>query len=372
MMALHVALLGDWHTDGQSLLDYLRKDIPADFTHFPNGEDLLQALSKNHFDAVVLDASALASSGVPLWQQVAKAYPALPVFCWGSTESSLPSEPRSAPLQMVRDSHALRQALQAEEEHRLRGRLSGVSLPGLLQMLQYEQRSCQLRLRHKATSGDLFLRHGRLIHASHEHLSPVDAALEMLLWTPVDVVFERLPPAILQTLREPLDHLLLEAARLRDERQEGDPIPSRSRGTAGRLNSGKWLLPTHILGGADGLLVEVMGLPGILLGAVVDTEHRLLVALRKQRDIPTGTQLHSHISDAHIALCSLLLNFGEQESLEDVFLTTNDLLIVLRPLRDSPQFLLCAVFERSIAPLGLMRAQITRLAEGFLPAQQAG
>jgi hypothetical protein len=186
----------------------------------------------------------------------------------------------------------------------------------------------------------------------------------------VDVVFERLLELPPQTLREPLDHLLLEAARLRDERQESDKAPLRTRGTSGRLSSGRWLLPTHILGGANGLLSEAMVLPGVLLAAVVDTEHRILVALRKQRELPLGTQIHCQISDAHLALRSLLSDLGEQGSLEDVFLTTNNLLLVLRPLRASPAFLLCAAFERSTAPLGLMRTQIARLAEGFLPAEQ--
>lgn len=363
MTRLSVALLSAKLVGALPLVEHLRTLVIADFSPFVSQDELLNALSVRHFDAVLVDLDA---TGSPFWQRLVQEHPALLIVCWGETPSPLQTEPRLAPVVVVNDPASLQKILQEESEHTLRGRLGGVSLPGLLQMLQYEQRSCRMRIRSGALSGELSLRSGRLAHASWEQFSPREAALEMLLWSPVDVAFERYQESSLPPLREPLDYLLLEAARLRDERQNSkQPFPSATSAT-GRLSSARWLLPPSMLGDSDALLSEVMLLPGATTAAVIDTEHRVLVALR-QKNATQTQRLQGAISDGILAMNTLLLDIQEQARLEDVIVTATNLLLVLRPLRVSPGFVLAAAFARDTAPLGLVRAQITKLADSFIP-----
>jgi len=234
-------------------------------------------------------------------------------------------------------------------------------------MLQYEQCSCRLRIRERNRAGEIFLHQGRLVHAAYGSHTPRQAALEILVWDPIDVVLDPLPDLPAPSLQESLDYLLLEAARLQDERPS-TPLSLPIGSSTGRLSSAKWLLPLNILRSAEELLHGVMELPGVSVAAILDRERRLLVAF-KQRVTYPAQGLADRVSELFLAMDALLAGMGNATAptVEDLLVTTTSEILMLRPLRNSPGFVLLTVFDRSVSILGLARTQLAKLAENFHP-----
>jgi hypothetical protein len=103
---------------------------------------------------------------------------------------------------------------------------------------------------------------------------------------------------------------------------------------------------------------------GSTAAAVVDFDNRLLVALRTRKNdaIP---RIHGTISDAMQAISTLLADMQLRSATEDVLITVGNAYILLRPLRAMPTLVLFAAFDRETAALGLLRAQVSRLAQDF-------
>ncbi|MFO0559357.1 MAG: DUF4388 domain-containing protein [Polyangiales bacterium] len=340
------------------------KLAPVDFVPMQSPKELGRDLQRQRFDAIVVDHGYTTALGEPLWAELAAEYPTMPIAVLSAPAPLPVIENRAVSVSSVASDEQVADFLSAEVLSVTRGRLSGVSLPSVLQVLQMEQRTCRLRVRSAALLGELFVRNGALVHASLRKLSPMDAALELLTWTDADVVFDRFPAGTAHSIDGPLDFLMMEAARLRDERVAAglfEPMRSTSPLNA---NTESWLVPAVLRGDADALLSEVMSISGSTAAAVVDFDNRLLVALRTRKNdaIP---RIHGTISDAMHAIATLLADMKLRSATEDILVTVGSAYILLRPLRAMPTLVLFAAFDREIATLGLLRAQVSRLAQDF-------
>jgi hypothetical protein len=275
------------------------------------------------------------------------------------------AEARSAPVVAVANDQSLLEFLSAEVISVTRGRLSGVSLPSVMQVLQMEQRTCRLRVRSHSAVGELFVRNGALVHAAHRKLAPRDAALTLLAWTDADVVFDRLPPGTNNTISESLDFLLIEAARLIDE--NGALLNSGAIRVSGALSStsANWLIPAVVRGGADVLVDQVMSVSGAASCAVVDIEHRLMVASKIPQE-EQAARLNTSVADAMVSMATLLADVQLQSATEDILVTVGNAHVLLRPLRVMPTLVLFASFDRETSALGFIRSQVAKIADQFV------
>lgn len=334
--------------------------IPADFVAINSSRDL----SKHHYDAALIDQSIELTVGAPLWAEVAAALPALPMVVWGV--GPLAGEAlsrRSAPCVLVSDVAALREFVAAEISEVARGRLSGVSLPSVLQVLQIERRTCRLRVRSDGNIGELFVRHGALVHAGYRQFAPRDAAIELLSWECADVVIDRVPVGVADTLDDSLDFLLLEAARVRDENAAlGATAGLRTSGSA-TMTTASWLVPAVLRGDARALCSEAMKIPGTTAAAVIDHEHRVVVAQQQGVDAK-AVPLHDTISDVMGAASRLLSSLDAPPIADDVIFTAGNLFVMLRPLRAASMVFFVAIDSNSSA-LGLARAHLSKLTKDF-------
>lgn len=359
-----IAVLDAQGTELHALPSTWEKLAPVEFVPVETARDLQRELSRQRFDAAIVHYSKRAPSGAPLWAAIASEHPVLPIAVWGSTSPVILAEARSAPVVSVCSDQSLLEFLSSEVISVTRGRLSGVSLPSVMQVLQMEQRTCRLRVRSHSSVGELFVRNGALVHASHRKFEPREAALTMLAWTDADVVFDRLPPGTNNTISESLDFLLIEAARLIDEK--GAMLNTGALRVTGALSatSANWLIPAVVRGGADVLVEEVMAVSGALSCAVVDIEHRLMVASK----IPLEDQalrLNASVADAMVSMATLLADVQLQSSTEDILVTVGGAHVLLRPLRVMPSLVLFATFDREISALGFVRSQVAKLADQF-------
>lgn len=96
-------------------------------------------------------------------------------------------------------------------------RIEGVSLPGFVQLVEMERRSCTLFVASAERRGVLSFIDGRLIDAHSPERDGEAAALEIFGWVDAIFAFHRNVAASTSTVRRGLTELLLESARLRDE-----------------------------------------------------------------------------------------------------------------------------------------------------------
>jgi CheY-like chemotaxis protein len=98
------------------------------------------------------------------------------------------------------------------------GFLSGISVPGFVQLLNIERQTLALNLQKKdGGSGTLFFADGELVHAVRGDTAGEAAALVLLAWEQADMVIDcgRAPDA--RTIGKPLSFLLMESMRTKDE-----------------------------------------------------------------------------------------------------------------------------------------------------------
>ncbi|MBL8678584.1 MAG: DUF4388 domain-containing protein [Myxococcales bacterium] len=360
-----IAVLGPSLPLSEELAARWKALAPVEFVPFESTDELLHDLGRERYDGVIVHRDAPANDGVPAWRVVAYNTPALPVVRWGDQDRLSIADTRAAPLVAMGTQEALAAFIMNEIVSVARGRLSGVSLPSVLQVLQMEQRTCRLRVRTGHSMGELFVRSGALIHASFKKREPNDAALEMLAWSDADVVFDRLPMNTEPTIDSPLDFMLMESARLKDERSLSASIPPLDHAPSSASTS-SWLVPAVLRGDADALATQIIALPGAAICAIIDHENRVLVAARTSGEaIP---RLHGAVSDLMSSLRVLIDDLRLAPNTDDILVTLASAYVILRPLRSMPNFVAVASFQKETATLGLLRSQLARLCNDFAVA----
>ena len=104
------------------------------------------------------------------------------------------------------------------------GSLRGLSLPSLLQMMEWEAKSLAIRVQAGPLWGRLHLYKGRLVDA-YVHQGPPTgdaAAYEILTWHNVSMTLERSYRNLQHVITQPLTTLLMEAMKRNDETQQAD------------------------------------------------------------------------------------------------------------------------------------------------------
>ncbi|HHO47133.1 MAG TPA: DUF4388 domain-containing protein [Desulfobacteraceae bacterium] len=102
------------------------------------------------------------------------------------------------------------------EGERQAGIFGGVSLPSFLQMLEQERKSCTLIVRSEDREGRLYFNDGVLIDAQSLGALGREAAFAILSWENPSLHVDR-PEDRMHRIRQPLAHILLDYATLRDE-----------------------------------------------------------------------------------------------------------------------------------------------------------
>jgi len=109
------------------------------------------------------------------------------------------------------------QGLLETSEHR--SRIEGVSIAGFVQLLNMERKTCALRVTAGDTQGVLFFSSGVLVDARQDERVGAAAALEIFTWKDAVITLDALSRGRNTTIHASVTELLLESARLADERE---------------------------------------------------------------------------------------------------------------------------------------------------------
>ncbi len=364
MKKTKIAVLNLPADDAQPLIEMLTKRWPGQLLIANNTSELRRFLREFVVDIAVVHRAASRNDGVAFWPHLAAEHPALPLVVWGETLQSEFFAGRTAPVLFTDTLYPLEDFVMAESVTVTRGRLTGVSLASIVQMLHTERRTCRIRARCAQLAGELYVRNGVLVHATLKRFEPRFAALEMLSWPESDVVFDRLPNTETTTIVDSLNFLLMESARLLDENTangERRVVQTLSGAPTSTVN---WIVPAVIRGDAEALLNEVFQLPGARAAAIVDHQNRVIVHSRT-----SDAKLEGGVRDALCQLISsvneLCVALGVTTKIDDVLINHGRGFLLVHLLPAMPSHAMLASFDRESATLGLVRSRFVQLAQGF-------
>lgn len=238
---------------------------------------------------------------------------------------------------------ALADELQRVFDPRAVGRIAGVTLFGLLQLLEVERKTGLVVVQAAPREGRLYFDQGSLVHAHTRHLDGLEAAYEILGWSDpaVEIFYKR--RARQRTVDAPLQHILMEAARLLDE---GNRFAARD------------VVATEPQADADAqaILEQVLTIEGAVGAAVVRAASgAVLCQASKQRglDMDRAARMAEKLVQAALRL---------DDGVEDVMITVDTHYHLTRFLGTAHDVFVHLVLDRERASLGMARQGLAKLA----------
>lgn len=190
-----------------------------------DGAEALELLRQEPVNVLVTDLSMPVMDGFNLIAKVSRFYPQVPVIVMtGLDEAQHLNTPLqlgaiqilTKPPRLTLLMNAVRAAAQFEPA----GMVRGIGLNSILQLLNWEKKSCTLTVKSEAGMGLVYLKHGEVVHAAYQSSEGLHAAYEILTWDRPDIEFVE-TCRVERTIDLPLTEILLNAALITDHR---DPL----------------------------------------------------------------------------------------------------------------------------------------------------
>ncbi len=199
-----------------------------------DGLQAVEKLKQSFISLVVTDLKMPGMDGFELLAHIMEHYPDIPVII--ITGYSTPEMERLAreggavgyiakPFLIENLARQIIARLSKESEG---GTLHNVSSGMFLQLVEMEQKTCTIRLEDKLTAkkGILFFQNGKLLDARANDLMGENAAYEIFSWDQVNLSIQNGCALKKKRIHSELQHLILEAARRKDEGIEETVPPS--------------------------------------------------------------------------------------------------------------------------------------------------
>ena len=188
-----------------------------------NGGQALEMLRQEPVHVLVTDLNMPVMDGFNLIAKVSRFYPQVPIIVMTGLDES---QHLNTPLQLgaIRiltkppRLTLLMDAIRAAAQFEPAGMVRGIGLNSILQLLNWEKKSCTLTVKSEAGMGLLYLKLGEVVHAAYRADEGLPAAYEILCWDKPDIEFVetcRVEPSI----DLPLTELLMNAAMISDHRK---------------------------------------------------------------------------------------------------------------------------------------------------------
>lgn len=263
----------------------------------------------------------------------------------------------------------------------------GFTLPGFVQLIHMEKKTCVLRVTSAGRLGSLAFEDGALVHAEDGARAGEEAAMSILTWEDTTIQMVARPAAGPKTVKSPLAHLLLEAMRILDERQrrnrssrseapptgdelddlaglaESRPPPRKSDGPPG-VSPLASAPPPDIGPSAAAVqeaLADCMRIEGAIGAALGDWRSGRTLGEtggKGRVSMEVAASANCHVMRAKLQAIDML---GIRSKLEDILVMFEDQLHIVRPLRALPGLFFYLAVDRTTGNLALARRHLERI-----------
>jgi len=335
--------------------------VPAE-----HGRHALQLLDTEHVDVMLTDLQMPVMDGLTLLSHLVERGLRLPVAVM-TGHSIAPAMRRqlhaygiAATFTKPVDVSVLADELQRALDPETVGRIRGITLFGLLQLLEVEQKTGLVVVNAGGQEGRLYFESGALVHAHTRGLDGVDAAYEILTWPDpsVEIFYKR--RAREHTVKERLQGVLMEAARLLDERGRpggpSEPVAPQPAAAPAQPAPGVDRLPEQTL------LEEALAIDGALGVALVHaTSGMALGQAGGGRELDMDAAAAGAADVARAAIGTL----RSGDATQDIMITFGKRYHVIRFLKPDSDVFLFLVLDRERASLGMARHRLAQIARRF-------
>jgi CheY-like chemotaxis protein/predicted regulator of Ras-like GTPase activity (Roadblock/LC7/MglB family) len=224
--------------DEASEREKLKQGVQESFPHLEvltaaNGQEAVQTLQSTPVSLVLTDLHMPVMDGFELLAHMNTQLPDIPAVVMGESSNSEDEQQLSqmGPMEYLEkpvEAQTLKRTLERSlKTDRASGALTGISIGSFLQLIELEQKTCLLEVRHetKQKKGYLYLHSGDLYDAVYGDMKSEKAALEIMSWDNVDIRFKTMPNRrISKRIHTELKGLIMEAMRLKDEKGEDQEV----------------------------------------------------------------------------------------------------------------------------------------------------
>ena len=348
----------------------LRSGLPGvRVTCASDGAEALAVLASEPVHLLIMDLEMPGLDGAALMRRLSHLCLMLPVMVVTGHASS-PHEALALatgavecyekPIQAEPFLEAVRALLDTAEH---RSRIEGISLAGFVQLLHMERKTCALWVSIPGALGALFFHAGALVDARQADHGGAAAALEILTWRDPVITLEAQSRGRAATIHVGITELLLESARLADERERN----ARRRGRPAAVAAPARPLPAErppATAGAIGLLLtEVMKLEGAAGAAVANwsLDHSLsLPDASEARPIESMMAGNCRLMRA---LMSAMARLGLAGRVQNILITLDEQSHIIWPLPRHEGLFLYLAINHARSNLALTRLRLQKIVD---------
>jgi CheY-like chemotaxis protein len=196
-----------------------------------NGREAVDVLRSTTIDLLVTDLKLPVMNGFELLAWTSRHQPQLPVIvmsAFGTPEiearlakmDTLQFLDKPLDIQMLEE--GIFNGLNAGGKSFIRG----ITLATFLQLMKVEKKNCTLKVSNSKQSAYLYVYRGELIDAELGDQSGLDAALEIVGWSDAEIEMDGICRRQKDVVQLPMEHLLIEAFKRKDEAAELEKIDS--------------------------------------------------------------------------------------------------------------------------------------------------
>ncbi len=224
--------------DEKTFLLSLRDGLKAHENKFrvltaEGGREAISLLRALPIDLLITDLKMPEVDGFELLAWTTREKPELPVivmtaFGTADIEAQLAEidslQYLEKPLALADLESAIFTALKAKARSFIRG----ITLSTFLQLMHMEKKSCTLKITQDERVGYLFFKGGVLLDADCEELSGKEAAYEVIAWDDAEIEMDSHCRRQEKVITVSLEHLLIDAFRLKDEKEHAASIANEA------------------------------------------------------------------------------------------------------------------------------------------------
>lgn len=235
----------------------------------------------------------------------------------------------------------------AAEPDSLRGNLANTSIPDLLQFLATSGKTGELQVVHEPSGAEarVYFSAGTLVHTASADLTGMDALIEICGWQKGRFSFhdDVLSPKVSITVA--LQHALMEAVRIRDERGTAEP-------SGGKDERSQDMVSTR---SSTDVLEDFLKVPGVTSAVVVGRDGFLIES--------AGGASTVSIEDLGASLAHAINGIEEMGSellvspFQDLFVEYGKAVIICKPAGDA----ILAITAPDATKLGIIRHKVKPL-----------